>query len=118
MKEKKAYPRSTRIADMIKEEVASVFLKEVSDPRLQNITITTVKLSQDLKLASIYYVLSSAHEEKEVSQCLERVKGFVRKHISHNINMRRTPEIEFCYDDVFEHGMNMEKILRGLKNAE
>jgi len=113
----RAYPRSVRIADMIKEEVASIFLKEISDPRLQHVTITSVRLSPDLKLATIYYVLSSAEEEKNTSQCLEKVKGFVRKQVSHNINMRRTPEIEFCYDDVFEQGMHMEKILRGLKDA-
>jgi ribosome-binding factor A len=114
----RAYPRSTRIADMIKEEVANIFLKDISDPRLQNITITAVNLSPDLKLATIYYVLPSSSEDKELSKCLDRVKGFIRKQISQSINMRRTPELEFCYDDVFERGMNMEKILRGLKNAE
>ena len=112
----KSYSRSTRIADMIKEEVATIFLNEVSDPRVSSITITDVRLGDDLKLAKIYYISSEKHEDKITTEGLSKAKGFIRREIAKRVKMRRVPDIEFHYDDVFEQGMKMENLLRNIKN--
>ncbi len=105
------------MADLIKEEVANLFLREVSDPRVQGITITEVKLGDDLKLAKIFYVTSEKHEEKATAEGLVKVKGFIRRELAKRIDFRRVPDIEFHYDDVFEHGVKMENLLRDIKNG-
>lgn len=117
MKEK-SFTRSTRVADLIKEEVATIFLNEVGDPRVKGITITDVRLGDDLKLARIFYVSSEKHEDKETLEGLAKVKGFIRREIAKRIDFRRVPEIEFHYDDVFEQGMKMENLLRNIKNGK
>lgn len=118
MKGRFSYPRSSRIADLIKEEVAALFIYSVSDPRVQGVvTITDVKVTDDLKTAKIFYVCPKGTELEAVKKGLESVKGWVRREISKKVNMRYTPEIEFNYDDVFESGMNLDDIFRKLKDG-
>ncbi len=108
----KTYPRSNRVADLIKEEVALIFVSSVSDPRLQGITITDVRVGDDLKIAKVYYVYHSGKERKSVLEGLSKVKGYIRREISKRIKLKRIPELEFLYDDVFEQGMSLEKTLK------
>jgi len=114
----RSYTRSSRVADLIKEEVANLFLTQVGDPRVQGITITDVRIGDDLKLAKIYYVSASRHEEQLMVEGLAKVKGFVRSAIAKSINLRRVPEIEFHYDEVFEQGMKMENLFRDIKDGK
>ena len=58
------YKRSQRVSDSIKKEVASIFLFKVNDPRLRNITITNVVLSDDLSNAKIFYSTINLNEEE------------------------------------------------------
>jgi ribosome-binding factor A len=118
LKEQRSHTRSSRVADLIKEEVANLFLTQVGDPRVQGITITDVRIGDDLKLATIYYVSPNRQEEEQMVQGLGRVKGFVRSAIAKRINLRRAPEIEFRYDDVFEQGMKMENLFREIKDGK
>ncbi len=115
MKGRLSYPRSNRIGDLIKEEVASLFINEVNDPRIKGLTITEVRTTEDLKTATIYYVCSSEKDRAQTAKGLDSVKGWVRREISKRINMRYTPEILFAYDDVFENGMKMDDLLRTIK---
>ncbi|MEI6092613.1 MAG: 30S ribosome-binding factor RbfA [bacterium] len=116
MKER-SYTRSTRIADLIKQEVANMFLNDVSDPRVKGITITDVRIGDDLKLAKIYYVSSEKQEDELTVEGLSKVRGFIRRELAKRIDFRRVPEIEFDYDHVFEQGMKMENLLRNIKDG-
>lgn len=116
MKGRFSYPRSNRIGDLIKEEIAALFINEVNDPRIKGLTITDVRVTDDLKTASIYYVCTSKEDRPQTAKGLESVKGWVRREISKRVNMRYTPEMVFVYDDVFENGMNMDELFRKIKN--
>jgi ribosome-binding factor A len=117
MKGKRSYPRSSRIADLIKEEVATLFIYSVNDPRLHGISITDVKMTEDLKVAKIYYVCSNKEDTDATNKGLKSVQGWVRKEISKKLNMRYTPELEFHYDDVFENGMKIDKIFKDIEHG-
>jgi len=112
MKRHFSFPRSSRIADLIKEEVARLFINSIRDPRLQHLTITDVRVTDDLSLARIYYVSPDKKEMIDVTTALGSVNGFVKREISKNISMRKMPNIEFIYDDVFEQGMDFEEKLK------
>ena len=72
------YKRSQRVSDSIKKEVASIFLFKVNDPRLRNITITNVVLSDDLSNAKIFYsTINSKDDETSVKKALDKSKGFI-----------------------------------------
>ena len=114
----KSFQRSDRVADLIREEVAKIFVNEIADPRTQGITITDVKITPDLITARIYYVSANKKAEKTMTQGLEKVKGYIRKQLAKKIELRRVPELEFFYDEVFEKGMHFENVLKGIKNEQ
>ncbi len=113
----KAFSRSDRVGDLIREEVARIFVNDIADPRVHGITITDVKLTPDLLTARIYYVSSNRKEVKIMTQGLESVKGYIRKQLSKILKLRKVPELEFYYDEVFENGMHMEALLKGIKHG-
>ena len=114
----KAFSRSDRVADVIREEVAQMFLNDISDPRVCGLTITEVRVTPDLMVARIYYVSPEKKAEKNITEGLIKVSGFIRKELSKRLSVRRVPAIEFHYDDVFENGMNMERVFKGIKNEK
>jgi ribosome-binding factor A len=114
----KTFQRSDRVADLIREEVAQMFRNDIADPRVAGITITDVKITPDLITARIYYVSGNKKAEKSMTEGLEKVKGFIRKQLAKTIELRRVPELEFFYDEVFENGMHFEKVLKGIKDEQ
>jgi|TARA_B100000902_G_scaffold220955_1_gene209851 ribosome-binding factor A len=98
------FKRSDRIADLLKVEISQVLSQEVKDPRVQGITVLNVMLTPDMKKADILISQSNSFSEvnlDEVKQGLEKAKGFIRKKLSQNLNLRRTPEIFFKIEEFF-----------------
>tara|TARA_X000001036_G_scaffold204626_1_gene192237 strand:+ start:57 stop:368 length:312 start_codon:yes stop_codon:yes gene_type:complete len=98
------FKRSDRIADLIKVEISQVLSQEVRDPRVQGITVLNVLLTSDMKKADIFISQSNSFNEidsEEVKKGLEKAKGFIRRKLSKNLNLRRTPEIFFKLEDIF-----------------
>ena len=95
------YKRSQRVSDSIKKEVASIFLFKVNDPRLRNITITKVVLSDDLSNAKIFYsTINLKEEEVSIKKALDKSKGFIRTMLGKSISLKKIPTISFFKDDV------------------
>ena len=95
------YKRSQRVSDSIKKEVASIFLFKVNDPRLRNITITNVVLSDDLSNAKIFYsTINSKDDETSVKKALDKSKGFIRTMLGKSLSLKKVPTISFFKDDV------------------
>lgn len=95
------YKRSQRVSDSIKKEVASIFLFKVNDPRLRNITITNVVLSDDLSNAKIFYsTINSKDDETSVKKALDKSKGFIRTMLGKSINLKKIPTISFFKDNL------------------
>ena len=98
------FKRSDRIADIIKVEISQVLSLEVRDPRVQGITVLNVLLTSDMKKADIFISQSNSFNEidiEEVKKGLEKAKGFIRRKLSKNLNLRRTPEIFFKLEEIF-----------------
>ena len=98
------FKRSDRIADLIKVEISKVLSMEVKDPRVQGITVLNVLLTPDMKKADIFISNSNSFNEidpEEVKIGLEKAKGFMRRKLSRNLNLRRTPEIFFKIEEIF-----------------
>ena len=98
------FKRSDRIADLIKVEISQILNTAVKDPRVQGTTVLAVNLTSDMKKADIYISLSNSFtniKEDELKQGLEKAKGFIRSKLSQNLELRRTPEIFFKFDNLF-----------------
>jgi len=99
------FKRSDRISDLIKVEISNILSFEVKDPRVRGITVLRVDLSSDMKNAFIFFSSDNSFNDldsEEILVGLEKAKGFIRKKLSKNLNLRRTPEIFFKQESYLE----------------
>ena len=105
--------RVRKIQEFIKQEVGSMLLHDLKDPRLGFITVTGVKLTGDLREATIYVSLFGKPEEKEASlAALNKAKGFIRKELGQRLRIYYTPTISFKEDTSLDYSMHIEGILK------
>jgi ribosome-binding factor A len=76
------------------------------------ITVPEVRVTADLRLATIYVMPLGGKDEQEVVAALERNKKFLRGEIAHRVNLKFAPEIRFRVDERFDEAERIEKILR------
>jgi len=107
--------RSTRVADLLREEIGNIILKELQDPRIGFVTVTGVSVSNDLKHARIYIsVMGSSEETEQTFLGLESARGFIQNCIGRRVKLRYTPEITFRPDTSVSYGSHIDSILRSL----
>jgi ribosome-binding factor A len=110
------YKRSDRVADLLLELVSQLLTKEVSDPRIGQITLTGVEVSQDLKHARIFFSLLTGDRQKaEVLSGLKSATGFIRARVAKEIKLRFVPAIEFVYDETQDRVRHIEDLLQQVK---
>ena len=99
----KPYKRSQRVSDSIRKEIAYIFSFEISDPRLKNLTVTQVSLSDDLSSAKVflsnYLNLKINKDTQEIELALEKSKSFVKKKLGKNIKLKKIPELLFFLEE-------------------
>lgn len=113
------FKRADRVADLIKQEIAEILRREAHDPRIANITVTDVKLTDDLRSARVYVVeLGQDRMSDEVGQGLSKAKGFLKRELGKRLQLRYVPELSFFYDPSFEYGSKIEKLLQEIRKDE
>jgi ribosome-binding factor A len=113
------FKRSEKVAEAIHEEVSALLVKGLKDPRIGFVTVTGVKVSDDLHHATVYFTVVGTDEEKTASAAgLNSARGFIRREMGKNLKMRYVPEIIFRYDESVEYGNRIEGILREIKTGE
>jgi len=111
--------RTDRVSELIKREVGRILIREIKDPKLQFVTITSVKVSPDLKYSRIYYTIMGDASQRELTQQkLDHACGFMRSQIGKNLSLRYVPELKFYYDEVADYAANVERLLRDIKKGE
>lgn len=104
--------RIDKIENLIKEEISLIFLYKLNDPAFGFVTITTVKVTPDLKLAKIYI---SVFEKEKREAVLEKVKattGFIRSELASRIKIKFVPELKFFIDDTLDYVEKIEGLLK------
>jgi ribosome-binding factor A len=107
--------RQLRVGELIRHELADMLSRgDIHDPVLQAhmITVPEVRMSPDLRLATIYIIPLGGRDEKEVLEALDRNQRFVRGEIAHRVNLKFAPEIRFRLDERFDEAERIEKLLR------
>ncbi len=107
--------RQLRVGEVVRHAVAEILSQgSVHDPDLEGhiITVPEVRMSPDLKLATIYVMPLGGRDAKPVIEALERNKKYLRGEIAHRINLKFAPEIRFRIDERFDEAERIEKLLR------
>jgi ribosome-binding factor A len=111
--------RVERIAEQVREEVSQILSTEVADPGVGLVTVTRVKVTPDLSMARVYWTaLGDANERKHTAKALSRAAAYVRRLLSARLTLRRSPEVQFIYDQSVAAQDRVEQILRELKEEE
>jgi len=111
--------RSERVGDLILEFVSQMLTREINDPRVGVVTLTGVKVSNDLKHARIYFsVLVEGQGKEEAISGLRSAAGFIRSKIARVLKLRFVPTIEFIYDDTQAKAQRIEELLRQVKDDQ
>jgi len=90
--------RPHRVAELLRERLALILLHKCADPRMQEITLTRVEMSRDLKQAKVFYAARAQVDETQVRQALERALGFIKQEVARENLFRFMPEIIFLAD--------------------
>lgn len=107
--------KQDRVAGRINTILSGLLLREVSDPRLQNVTITEVDIDPELQYAKVYVnALGDETRQDEVMHALERAKGFLRREVGSRVRLRKTPELHFIWDARLERVERINEILSHL----
>ncbi len=111
--------RALKVADRIKEVVASALESRVKDPRLGFVTLTDVRVTGDLQQASIFYtVLGDEEAQASTAAALNSAKGLLRSEVGAALGLRITPSITFIADGLAESAAEMNDLLLQMKAAD
>jgi ribosome-binding factor A len=111
--------RVERVAEQIREEVSQILSTEVSDPGVGLVTVTRVKVTPDLSLARVYWTsMGDAKQRKDTAKALARASAYVRHLLSTRMTLRRSPEVQFLFDQSVAAQDRIEQILNELKQEE
>lgn len=109
------FKRSSRVAELIKREISLIITGTIKDPGVKTVTITHVDVTDDLKIAKIYYrVIGDEQSKDDAMRGLERANKFIRAEIGHRLELRYVPEIHFYYDSGLDNAYHIEKLLHEL----
>lgn len=104
-----------RMSDRIQQILSQLLLREVSDPRLRNITVTEVQLDPELMYAKVYVsAMGDESRATEVMHGLRRASGYLRREVGKRIRLRNTPELHFHWDHTLEHAERINQLISRL----
>ena len=110
--------RPEKVAEHVREEIAQIVGYELDDPRVAIVTVTDVRMSDNLREARVFVMLSGTDEEAGAAlKALRKAAPYVRRQLAINLNLRHAPEIHFIRDTVEEKAARVDELLRELVPA-
>jgi len=104
--------RPERLAEVLREEVTEIVGYELRDPRLQAVTVTDVRVSENMRDAKIYVVVQGDEKEiRDVLRALQNAATFVRQQVALNLDLRHAPHLNFIRDTVEENAARVEELI-------
>ena len=114
-----SYPRTERVADLIREELAEIVARKLKDPRVGFVTFTRVKVSRDMRHASVYVSpMGDEAAQRSTLQGLQAASGFLRSELGRRLRLRYTPELRFFRDASLEQGARVLRLLDEIRRKE
>lgn len=104
--------RAEKVADLLREEIAQIVGYELEDPRLEAVTVTDVRVADNLRDARVYVTVGGGEEEaKEALAALRHAAPYVRKQLILALDLSHAPELHFVRDKVEERGARLDQLL-------
>jgi ribosome-binding factor A len=105
--------RPERVAELVLRELSRMLLRDLKDPRLRGVTITWVKMTDDLRTGRVFFShLDGASRAPAVIEGFDRAAGFIRRNIGQALGLRNTPVFTFEFDPGPERAARIDELLR------
>jgi ribosome-binding factor A len=109
--------RPERLAETLREEIGEVVGFELDDPRVEMVTVTEVKVAEDLRDAKVYVLVDGNEDEiKNALKALQHAATFVRQQVAMNLSMRFAPHLHFVRDTAEENASRVSEVLSDLSS--
>ena len=113
------FKRSDRLNQQILRDISQLLEQELSELGGGLTTFTAVRLTRDLRYASVYYsFLGKDEDRRRVEEYFLRERGRIRSEIGKHLNMRHIPELTFKFDPTIEQGIRIEQLLNEIKSDQ
>lgn len=113
------FKRAVRVAEQIMVEMADIMRRGMGDPRISLVTLTGVKVSDDLRHAKVFFVeMGQETCRAETKIALEHASGFFRRELGRRLCIRYVPELTFIADTSFAYGTRIENLIREIHEKE
>ncbi len=113
------YKRADRVSELLKAEISEILLRETKDPRIGEVTITRVLLTDDLRLATVYFgVLDRTAEAEQVTEGLQRAGGHIQRILGKRLHLRFIPKLTFQFDRNLDYSMKISKLLQEIDGED
>ncbi len=111
--------RIQKIEERIYEELSTILLMEVSDPRLSTVSVTKIKVDRELAFANIYVSsLEGSESADEIIAGLKHAGGYLRRELAQRIEIKHTPRLRFYWDPSPEHADRIDQLIASLHQDE
>jgi ribosome-binding factor A len=108
---KRSSGRPQKLGDQIQRELADLLARELRDPRVGMITITSVDVSPDISHAKVFFTMLEKDNLEDTLHGLRRAAGFLRSQLAKRIKLYTTPELRFEYDESVERGDHLSRLI-------
>ena len=112
--------RTEQVGEQVREEIMAIIRRDLKDPRIGFVSITTVRMSPDLRQARVRVsVLGNPDEQKASIKGLISAKGLIRHELGHRLqNLKFSPELRFELDPSIEYAVHITQLLKGLMGED
>ena len=106
-----------RLNNTFVEKISVILHDEVKDKEVKFVTITEVRITNDLSYAKVYFTTLD-EDKKKVTDSLNKASGFIRSALCEKVHIRKMPEIHFVYDESIEYGKKIDDIIERINNEK
>ncbi|PIE61714.1 MAG: ribosome-binding factor A [Desulfobacterales bacterium] len=115
----KPYARSERVSNAIQAAITDLLSRKMSDPRLEMVTISGVKLSPDLSIATVYVtVFGDDRRKNDALEGFKSSKGYIKKSIAPKLGLKFMPELRFFIDETFDRAARLDALIDAAPKGE
>lgn len=108
--------RQEQVASLLVQEISSMLLRDLKDPRLATVTVTDAEISRDLSYAKVFVSVRGDDEDRKAAlAALSRASGFIRGEFARRAHLRVAPELDFRLDEGIERGARIFELLKEIE---
>lgn len=111
--------RTGKVASTLQRGISEILQKEIKDPRINMVIVKDVKVSGDLKFATVYVsFIDETQKDSAAFAALKKSLGFVKSRLSQYVKLRFIPHLELVYDDTGKKADRIERLIRQVSSSD